>query len=469
MIRELVGGDGRLPGRELLRPAGATSWTAIGAKTIVRGLRAVSDFEYEFQMALMNRRLNPRVETVFMMPQGGVQLPLEPAGQGGLPRWAATSTAWCRRGARAAWRAAAAARSRRGRGGRLSLAGVPARDAEGGAARPPRGRDAAAHAARRWRGAAGVDAARRRRGGPARLVPLPRLRPLRGDLPHLLERACASRRTSSSWSPTSPPSRSARTCATARSTSPIGTHWLNGPAGGRDAATRWPRRCAEAERERRRAAAAHPRHRAQRRPETADPTLDWALAGQERGLVVALGLTGPRGDLPERAVPRAFRRGRASRAALRRPRRRARRAGLGPLGARRLRRRAHRPRRARRSRTPTWSSACAPRACRSRSARPRTSASASRPTWRTTRSTACAAPALEVTVNSDDPPLFDTTLTEEYRRLARDLRLRRRASSPASLSPPSATASFLPPKKPTWSARCASKSTNSPSSTWEEP
>jgi len=35
----------------------------------VRGLRAVSDFEYEFQMALMNRRLNPRVETVFMMPK----------------------------------------------------------------------------------------------------------------------------------------------------------------------------------------------------------------------------------------------------------------------------------------------------------------------------------------------------------------------------------------------------------------
>ena len=33
-----------------------------------RGLRAVSDFEYEMQMALMNRRLNPDVETVFMMP-----------------------------------------------------------------------------------------------------------------------------------------------------------------------------------------------------------------------------------------------------------------------------------------------------------------------------------------------------------------------------------------------------------------
>jgi pantetheine-phosphate adenylyltransferase len=38
------------------------------AQVIVRGLRAVSDFEYEFQMALMNRRLNSKIETVFMMP-----------------------------------------------------------------------------------------------------------------------------------------------------------------------------------------------------------------------------------------------------------------------------------------------------------------------------------------------------------------------------------------------------------------
>jgi pantetheine-phosphate adenylyltransferase len=35
---------------------------------IVRGLRAVSDFEFELQMALMNRRLGPDIETVFMMP-----------------------------------------------------------------------------------------------------------------------------------------------------------------------------------------------------------------------------------------------------------------------------------------------------------------------------------------------------------------------------------------------------------------
>jgi pantetheine-phosphate adenylyltransferase len=40
----------------------------IGASVIVRGIRAVSDYEYELQMALMNRRLSSRVETVFMMP-----------------------------------------------------------------------------------------------------------------------------------------------------------------------------------------------------------------------------------------------------------------------------------------------------------------------------------------------------------------------------------------------------------------
>jgi pantetheine-phosphate adenylyltransferase len=39
-----------------------------GASVIVRGLRAVSDFEYELQMALMNRHLSPTIETIFMMP-----------------------------------------------------------------------------------------------------------------------------------------------------------------------------------------------------------------------------------------------------------------------------------------------------------------------------------------------------------------------------------------------------------------
>jgi pantetheine-phosphate adenylyltransferase len=40
---------------------------SVGAGVIIRGLRAVSDFEYEFQMAGMNARLNPNVETVFLM------------------------------------------------------------------------------------------------------------------------------------------------------------------------------------------------------------------------------------------------------------------------------------------------------------------------------------------------------------------------------------------------------------------
>jgi pantetheine-phosphate adenylyltransferase len=40
----------------------------VGATIVVRGLRAVSDFEYEFQMALMNRQLHPSLETVFLVP-----------------------------------------------------------------------------------------------------------------------------------------------------------------------------------------------------------------------------------------------------------------------------------------------------------------------------------------------------------------------------------------------------------------
>jgi pantetheine-phosphate adenylyltransferase len=40
----------------------------VGANVIIRGVRAMSDFEYEFEMALMNKHLNPEIETVFMMP-----------------------------------------------------------------------------------------------------------------------------------------------------------------------------------------------------------------------------------------------------------------------------------------------------------------------------------------------------------------------------------------------------------------
>jgi pantetheine-phosphate adenylyltransferase len=39
-----------------------------GAKAVLRGIRAISDYEYEFQMAMMNRKLAPELETLFMMP-----------------------------------------------------------------------------------------------------------------------------------------------------------------------------------------------------------------------------------------------------------------------------------------------------------------------------------------------------------------------------------------------------------------
>jgi pantetheine-phosphate adenylyltransferase len=59
-----------------------------GAPIIVRGLRAVSDFEYEFQLALMNRQLGPGVETLFMAPDAqhsflSASLVREIAGLGG--------------------------------------------------------------------------------------------------------------------------------------------------------------------------------------------------------------------------------------------------------------------------------------------------------------------------------------------------------------------------------------------------
>jgi pantetheine-phosphate adenylyltransferase len=41
---------------------------AVGASAVLRGIRAISDYEYELQMALMNRKLQPSVETIFMMP-----------------------------------------------------------------------------------------------------------------------------------------------------------------------------------------------------------------------------------------------------------------------------------------------------------------------------------------------------------------------------------------------------------------
>jgi pantetheine-phosphate adenylyltransferase len=67
LLRESIGADPRVSVQSfdgLL----AEFAKRVGASVIVRGLRAVSDFEYEFQMALMNRRLHPSLETVFMVP-----------------------------------------------------------------------------------------------------------------------------------------------------------------------------------------------------------------------------------------------------------------------------------------------------------------------------------------------------------------------------------------------------------------
>lgn len=67
MVREGVG-DNPQVGVESFHGLLVDYAAQVGAKAILRGLRAVSDFEYELQMALMNRRLGPEIETVFMMP-----------------------------------------------------------------------------------------------------------------------------------------------------------------------------------------------------------------------------------------------------------------------------------------------------------------------------------------------------------------------------------------------------------------
>lgn len=67
MIGEIFRGDPRVEVRAfdgLLVEFARAHRTSV----VIRGLRAISDFEYEFQMALMNRNLDPRVETFFMMP-----------------------------------------------------------------------------------------------------------------------------------------------------------------------------------------------------------------------------------------------------------------------------------------------------------------------------------------------------------------------------------------------------------------
>ena len=67
MLRTAVGDDKRVA-FEAFDGLLADFAKRAGASIIVRGLRAVSDFEYEFQMALMNRQLHPSLETVFLVP-----------------------------------------------------------------------------------------------------------------------------------------------------------------------------------------------------------------------------------------------------------------------------------------------------------------------------------------------------------------------------------------------------------------
>lgn len=67
LIRAAVGDDVRIDVRDFTGLL-VDFAREVDASLIIRGLRAVSDFEYEFQMALMNRHLSPRLETVFMVP-----------------------------------------------------------------------------------------------------------------------------------------------------------------------------------------------------------------------------------------------------------------------------------------------------------------------------------------------------------------------------------------------------------------
>jgi pantetheine-phosphate adenylyltransferase len=67
-----------------------------GVHTILRGLRAVSDFEFEFQLANMNRKLDPDFDTVFMMTgQDSFYISSQLVRE--WRRWAGTSPSWCRR------------------------------------------------------------------------------------------------------------------------------------------------------------------------------------------------------------------------------------------------------------------------------------------------------------------------------------------------------------------------------------
>jgi pantetheine-phosphate adenylyltransferase len=67
LIRDSIGNDSRIEVREFTGLL-VDFAREMGATLSIRGLRAVADFEYEYQMALMNRHLNANLETVFMVP-----------------------------------------------------------------------------------------------------------------------------------------------------------------------------------------------------------------------------------------------------------------------------------------------------------------------------------------------------------------------------------------------------------------
>jgi pantetheine-phosphate adenylyltransferase len=67
MIREVFRGAGKRVRADSFEGLLVDYADRVGAQIIIRGLRAVSDFEYEFQMAMMNRELKPKLETLFMM------------------------------------------------------------------------------------------------------------------------------------------------------------------------------------------------------------------------------------------------------------------------------------------------------------------------------------------------------------------------------------------------------------------
>jgi pantetheine-phosphate adenylyltransferase len=65
-----------------------------GATAVLRGIRAITDYEYEFQMALMNRRLAPEIETVFLQPAADIPSSVRGWSKK-LSASAAKSMAWC--------------------------------------------------------------------------------------------------------------------------------------------------------------------------------------------------------------------------------------------------------------------------------------------------------------------------------------------------------------------------------------